>query len=170
MMEGMPEQTIAAEVPSTDKQCPAPTPHGEAWGALSRTHAAISQRLQDALAQADMPPLPWYEVLATVAEAPEQRMRMGDLAEALVITRGGLTKLVDRLVKAGLLERTFCETDRRVSYATLLPAGVEMLLEMRPVIVGELDVAFSANISVDKANELRDTLDGLSSSACRGVP
>jgi len=50
-----------------------------------------------------------------------------------------------------------------------LPAGVEMLLEMRPVIVGELDVAFSANISVDKANELRDTLDGLSSSACRGV-
>ena len=50
-------------------------------------------------------------------------MKMGDLAEALVITRGGLTKLVDRLVKAGLLERTFCETDRRVSYATLLPAG-----------------------------------------------
>ena len=44
---------------------------------------------------------------------------MGDLAETLVITRGGLTKLVDRLIKAGLLERTFCETDRRVSYATL---------------------------------------------------
>ena len=150
-------------------ECPAPTPHGEAWGALSRTHAAISQRLQDALAQADMPPLPWYEVLATVAEAPEQRMRMGDLAEALVITRGGLTKLVDRLVKAGLLERTFCETDRRVSYATLLPAGVQMLVEMRPVIVGELEVAFAANISVAKANELRETLDGLRSSACRGV-
>ena len=95
--------------------------HGEAWGALARTHAAITQRLQEALASGDFPPLPWYEVLATVADAPEQRMKMGDLAEALVITRGGLTKLVDRLVKAGLLERTFCETDRRVSYATLLP-------------------------------------------------
>jgi DNA-binding MarR family transcriptional regulator len=166
---GMSEQATATKSPSGQKQCPAPTPHGEAWGALSRTHAAISQRLQDALAQADMPPLPWYEVLATVAEAPEQRMRMGDLAEALVITRGGLTKLVDRLVKAGLLERTYCETDRRVSYATLLPAGVEMLLEMRPVIVAELDLAFSANISVAEANELRDTLDGLRSSACRGV-
>ena len=102
---------------------PRPRPHGEAWDPLSRTHAAITLRLQEALAQADFPPLPWYEVLATVAEAPEQRMRMGELAEALVITRGGLTKLVDRLVKAGLLERTFCETDRRVSYATLLPAG-----------------------------------------------
>ena len=73
---------------------------------------------------------------------------MGDLAEALVITRGGLTKLVDRLVKAGLLERTFCETDRRVSYATLLPAGGELLEEMRPVVVAELRVAFSANLSV----------------------
>ena len=66
-------------------------------------------------------------MLATVAEAPEERMKMGDLAEALVITRGGLTKLVDRLIKAGLMERTFCETDRRVSYATLLPAGRELL-------------------------------------------
>ena len=56
-----------------------------------------------------------------------------------MITRGGLTKLVDRLIKAGLLERTFCETDRRVSYATLLPAGVELLAEMRPVVVGELE-------------------------------
>ena len=70
-----------------------------------------------------MPPLAWYEVLDAVAEAPEERLKMGDLAEALVISRGGLTKLVDRLVKAGLLERTFCETDRRVSYATLTPAG-----------------------------------------------
>ena len=59
---------------------------------------------------------------------------MGDLAEALVITRGGLTKLVDRLVKAGLLERTFCETDRRVSYATLTPAGRDLLDEMRPAV------------------------------------
>jgi DNA-binding MarR family transcriptional regulator len=152
-----------------DKACPANTPHGEAWGALARTHAAVSQRLQEALAHGDYPPLPWYEVLSTVAEAHEQRMRMGDLAEALVITRGGLTKLVDRLVKAGLLERTFCATDRRVSYATLLPAGENVLAEMRPVIVGELEVAFSASLSVEQAVELRDTLDGVRSNACRGV-
>jgi DNA-binding MarR family transcriptional regulator len=104
-----------------------------------------------------------------VAEAPEQRMRMGDLAEALVITRGGLTKLVDRLVKAELLERTFCATDRRVSYATLLPAGSTLLAEMRPVIVGELELAFSANLSVKQANELRETLDGVRTTACTGV-
>jgi DNA-binding MarR family transcriptional regulator len=145
---------------------PPRTPHGEAWGALARTHAAVSQRLQDALAAADLPPLPWYEVLASVAEAPELRMKMGDLAEALVITRGGLTKLVDRLVKAGLMERTFCETDRRVSYATLLPAGADLLEEMRPVVVAELKSSFAASLSTAQARDLREALERVSASAC----
>jgi DNA-binding MarR family transcriptional regulator len=146
---------------------PAPTtPHGEAWGALTRTHAAIVGRLQEALAASDFPPLPWYEVLATVAEAPEQRMKMGELAEAMVITRGGLTKLVDRLIKAGLMERTFCETDRRVSYATLLPAGQDLLDEMRPVVVAELKIAFAANLSDLEADQLRGMLERVRSSAC----
>jgi DNA-binding MarR family transcriptional regulator len=142
------------------------TPHGEAWQSLSRTYAAVSLRLQEALAQSDFPPLPWFEVLAAVAAAPQRRMRMGELAEALVMTRGGLTKLVDRLVKASLLERTYCETDRRVSYATLCPAGAELLAEMRPVIVGELEVAFAAKLSLTEARELRGTLDRVQSSAC----
>lgn len=161
----MSEQAIA-DTPSASEKLAARTPHGDAWGALTRTHAAVTTRLQEALSQADFPPLPWYEVLATVAEAPEQRMRMGDLAEALVITRGGLTKLVDRLIKAGLLERTFCETDRRVSYATLLPAGATLLGEMRPVITAELRVAFEANISAEQAEALSETLDRVRDSAC----
>jgi DNA-binding MarR family transcriptional regulator len=167
--QAMSDQANGVATAPRNGDCPANTPHGEAWGALSRTHAAVSQRLQEALALGDFPPLPWYEVLAAVAEAPEQRMRMGDLAEALVITRGGLTKLVDRLVKAELLERTFCESDRRVSYATLLPAGATLLREMRPVIVGELELAFSASISVEQANELRETLDGIRTGACAGI-
>jgi DNA-binding MarR family transcriptional regulator len=157
---------MAIAAPKSNGNAPPKTPHGEAWGALTRTHAAVTGRLQEALAQGDYPPLPWYEVLATVAEAPDRRMRMGDLAEVLVITRGGLTKLVDRLVKAGLLERTFCESDRRVSYATLLPAGETLLAEMRPIVVGELEVAFSANISEDEAGQLRETLDRVRGSAC----
>jgi DNA-binding MarR family transcriptional regulator len=156
----MSEQAIATRPP------PRTTPHGEAWGALTRTHAAIVGRLQEALAASDFPPLPWYEVLATVADAPEQRMKMGELAEALVITRGGLTKLVDRLIKAGLMERTFCETDRRVSYATLMPAGRDLLGEMRPVVVAELKIAFAANLSDAQARDLREALDRVRSSAC----
>lgn len=151
-----------------DGGAPKQSPHGEAWGALTRTHAAIVQRLQEMLAASDFPPLPWYEVLATVAEAPDERLKMGDLAEALVITRGGLTKLVDRLVKAGLIERTFCDTDRRVSYATLLPAGSELLEEMVPVVSGELELAFAARLSERQADDLRSTLDAVRGTACNG--
>lgn len=141
-------------------------PHREAWIAIAQTHAAVTGRLQEALTAAELPPLAWFEVLATLDRAPEGRMKMGELAEALVITRGGLTKLVDRLIKAGLLERTFCETDRRVSYATLLPAGVELLAEMRPLVRAELASAFSANLSVVQAEELREMLEQVRSSAC----
>jgi DNA-binding MarR family transcriptional regulator len=144
------------------------SPHHEAWRSLARTHAAVSGRLQDALAGAGLPPLAWFEMLAAIADADDQRMRMGDLAEALVITRGGLTKLVDRLVKAGLIERTFCDTDRRVSYATLLPAGSELLGEMVPVVSGELELAFAARLSERQADDLRATLDSVRGSACNG--
>jgi DNA-binding MarR family transcriptional regulator len=164
----MPKQatTPSPGAASANGSRPGAAPHADAWSALTRTHAAVVNRLQEALAAADYPPLPWYEVLAAVAEAPEEKMRMGDLAEALVITRGGLTKLVDRLVTAGLLERVICETDRRVSYATLLPAGRDLLAEMRPLVAAELDSAFAANLSAKQARELRDTLEGVRSGAC----
>ena len=144
------------------------SPHHEAWRSLAQTHAAVSGRLQDALAQAELPPLAWFEMLAAIAASEQERMKMGELAEALVITRGGLTKLVDRLVKAGLIERTFCDTDRRVSYATLLPAGSELLEEMVPVVSGELELAFAARLSERQADDLRATLDSVRGSACDG--
>jgi DNA-binding MarR family transcriptional regulator len=142
------------------------SPHHEAWRSLAQTHAAVSGRLQDALAAAELPPLAWFEMLAAIAAVDGERMKMGELAEALVITRGGLTKLVDRLVKAGLIERTFCESDRRVSYATLLPAGADLLEEMVPVVSGELELAFAARLSESQAEELRATLDSVRGSAC----
>jgi DNA-binding MarR family transcriptional regulator len=145
------------------------TTHREAWRSLAQAHAAVSGRLEEALAAADLPPLPWFETLAAITNADDERMKMGELAEALVITRGGLTKLVDRLVKAGLIERTFCETDRRVSYATLRPAGAELLAEMYPIVATELDSAFAANITPRQADQLRETLDRVRGTACDGA-
>jgi len=160
----MSEQTAA--IAERDGKTADVDPHREAWIAVSQAHSAVTGRLQEALTAAELPPLPWFEVLATLDRAPEQRLKMGELAEALVITRGGLTKLVDRLIKAGLLERTFCETDRRVSYATLLPAGVELLEEMRPIVRAELAAAFSARLSVEQAEQLREMLDSVRGGAC----
>lgn len=164
-MSDAPSKATSVLDPADVEACHAP--HQLAWRTLARTHAAVSGRVQEALTEAGLPPLAWFEVLSTVAEA-DGRMRMGELAEALVITRGGLTKLVDRLVKAGLLERSFCESDRRVSYATLLPAGAELLNEMLPVVSGELEVAFAANISIGEAEQLTGTLERVRGIACSG--
>ena len=142
------------------------TTHREAGRALALTHAAVSGRLQEVLAAVDLPPLAWFEVLAAIAEADDLRMKMGDLADQLLITRGGLTKLVDRLVKAGLIERTFCPTDRRLAYATLLPAGSELLAEMIPVVARELELAFAAHITARQAELMQETLDRVRAGAC----
>lgn len=160
------EDRPAATIERNEAHRTGRNPHKEAWIALVQAHAAVTGRVQEALAAADFPPLPWFDVLSTLADAPEERLKMGDLAEALVITRGGLTKLVDRLIRAGLLERTFCETDRRVSYATLLPAGRDLLEEMRPVVVAELRSSFSAKLSAEEAEAMRQSLERVRTAAC----
>jgi DNA-binding MarR family transcriptional regulator len=126
----------------------------------------VTGRLQEALTDAGLPPLGWYEVLDRVAQAPEERLRMGDLADSLVISRGGLTKLVDRLVKAGLLERAFCETDRRASYAVLTSSGKEVIGEMRPIVLDELCTAFTTSLTARQAAALRDALIRISTASC----
>jgi DNA-binding MarR family transcriptional regulator len=145
---------------------PAADPHREAWIALCRAHAGVTGRLQEALTDAGLPPLAWFEVLNTVAASEEQRMKMGDLAAALVISRGGLTKLVDRLVKAGLLQRAFRADDRRVSYAVMTASGREMFAEMEPVVVGELRTAFTTSLSGRQAAVLRDSLQRVNAATC----
>jgi DNA-binding MarR family transcriptional regulator len=141
-------------------------PHREAWTALCRAHAGVTGRLQEALTEGGMPPLTWYEVLDSVANAPDERLKMGDLADALVISRGGLTKLVDRLVKAGLLERAFCATDRRVSYAVLTSSGREVIAEMRPIVIAELRTAFTTSLNARQAAALRDALVEINTATC----
>ena len=148
------------------KANPTPDPRGEAWTALCRAHAGVAGRLQEALTDAGLPPLAWYEVLDVVAGAPDRQLKMGEIASALVISRGGLTKLVDRLVKAGLLERVFCETDRRVSYAALTPSGQEVFAEMQPIVIGELRAAFTQSLSARQAAALRDALVKVNVTTC----
>ena len=161
--------TAGARASRNGSGAAAPDPHRDAWMAVCRTHAAVTGRLQEALTDAGLPPLGWYEVLSALADAPEQHLKMGDLAEALVISRGGLTKLVDRLVKAGLLKRTFCETDRRVSYAALCPAGTEMLAEMQPIVATEIDASFASSLSARQAGTLRESLAKVSGSVCSSL-
>ena len=71
--------------------------HLGAWRAVVTSHAAVTERVAKALAVADLPPLSWFELLWAVDKSPDGRPTMSDLAERLTLTRGGITKLVDRL-------------------------------------------------------------------------
>jgi DNA-binding MarR family transcriptional regulator len=117
----------------------AAAPHLVAWRAVVTSHAAVTERVQRALAAADLPPLSWFEVLWAVERSPTGRPRMSELAEWLTLSRGGITKLVDRLQEAGYLERVNCAEDRRSLQAELTPAGSKMLEEMRGVYEAEVE-------------------------------
>jgi DNA-binding MarR family transcriptional regulator len=116
----------------------------DVWRAVATSHAAVTERVQKALAAADLPPLSWFEVLWAVKRSPTGRPRMSELAEWLTLSRGGITKLVDRLQDAGYLERVSCAEDRRSLQAELTPAGERMLEEMRAVYEAELERHLSA--------------------------
>jgi DNA-binding MarR family transcriptional regulator len=103
------------------------------WRAYLRTHAEMVRRLErDLQAQADMP-LGWYDVLLQLAEAPERRLRMADLAEKVLLSRSGLTRLVDRLAAEGLVIREPFPGDARGLYTVLTAAGLTRLRAAAPV-------------------------------------
>lgn len=151
-------QTQPGFDPACPRTVPVSEPHQGAWNALVRAHAALRGRLQEALVEAGLPPLPWFELLAALDRA-DGGLKMSDVAEALMLTPGGTTKLVDRLVRSGLVERGVCETDRRLSYAHITDAGREMVAEMTPVITAELERTFVAPLAEDEARTIAEGLE-----------
>jgi DNA-binding MarR family transcriptional regulator len=107
--------------------------HLRAWRAVLSVQSAVVARVERALAEAGLPPLAWYDVLWALRSAPRGRLRMGALAGHVTISRGGLTKLVDRLEGAGLLVREPCPTDRRGFDAVLTAKGRGVLRQIWPV-------------------------------------
>ncbi|MFC4050520.1 MarR family winged helix-turn-helix transcriptional regulator [Actinomadura syzygii] len=102
------------------------------WRAMLRAHARIARRLQaDLLARHGLAPGS-YDVLTNLGEAPGGRLRMNDLADRVLLSRSGLTRLVDRMERAGLVVRQSCPSDARGLYAVLTAAGRDRLDEATP--------------------------------------
>jgi DNA-binding MarR family transcriptional regulator len=97
------------------------------WRDLLRAHARILRRLEADLVTEQALPLASYDVLVQLVEAPEHRLRMTELAERVLLSRSGLTRLVDRLEREGLVARAACESDARGLFAVLTPAGYAKL-------------------------------------------
>jgi DNA-binding MarR family transcriptional regulator len=95
------------------------------WRGFLRVHAALARDLDAELMAGHGLPLSSYEVLLTVADAPDERMRMSEIADSVLLSRSGVTRLVDRLERDGLVERIPCEDDARGQYAVLTERGRE---------------------------------------------
>jgi DNA-binding MarR family transcriptional regulator len=139
--------------------------HLNAWRAVVTSHAAVTERMQKAFAADDLPPLSWFELLWAVKRTSDGLPKMSELAEWLTLSRGGITKLVDRLQEAGYIERVSCSEDRRSLYAQLTPAGESMVEEMRAVYAAEVE-RHLASVSTEEAELLAEVLTRVSDSTC----
>ncbi len=98
-----------------------------AWRAFLHAHAGVTRRLDGELLDEHGLRLGEYEVLLILAWAQDRRMRPSELAEQTVLSRSGVTRLIDRLERDGLVERVACPTDRRGALVLLTPSGLEVL-------------------------------------------
>ncbi|HVK04636.1 MAG TPA: MarR family transcriptional regulator [Armatimonadaceae bacterium] len=99
----------------------------QAWAALFEAHGLVLRRIDADLEREGIGSLAEYDVLYVLYQSPERRLRLAELADQVLISRSGLTRLVDRLEARGFLRRESCPEDRRGSYAVVTDAGVEEL-------------------------------------------
>jgi DNA-binding MarR family transcriptional regulator len=127
-----------------------------AWRGMLRVHTALVRDLDAELDAAHGLPLTSYDVLIYLGAAPDKRLRMAELADSVLLSRSGVTRLVDRLVREGLIVRDACESDGRGSFAVLTEKGEEMLARARPTHLAGVRARFLSNFSEDELETLRE--------------
>lgn len=137
-----------------------------AWRALLNAHAAVTAHVEAALADAGLPPLTWYDALWPLYRAERRRLRMGALAREVTLSRTGLTRLLDRLEREGLIRREPAPEDRRGAYVVLTPPGAALLRRMWPIYERVLDEVLAPRVR--NAAALRRALEPLA--ATRPTP
>src|SRR5918997_3771041 len=103
-----------------------------AWRGMLRVHAALVRELDAELDAAHGLPLSSYDVLIYLQAAPGRRLRMAELADSVLLSRSGVTRLVDRLEREGLIVGDACDEDGRGLFAVLTDRGEELLARARP--------------------------------------
>jgi DNA-binding MarR family transcriptional regulator len=141
-----------------------------AWRSLLRAHTRLVARLDADLQCTQGMSAADYGVLVQLSEEDGGRMRMSELADQLLLSPSGLTRRLDGLVSAGLVERTRCPTDRRGAYAVLTPEGWGRLRKAAPDHVEQVRRHFIAHLSREQLSVLADALEKVSNEAeCRAA-
>ena len=130
----------------------------EAWMLFLQVHTRLLQRLEGELEAESRLPLTWYDVLVQLSAAPGQRLRMSDLFHALLLSKSGLTRRIDRMEASGLVSREGCPGDRRGVYAVLTPAGREALVAAAPIHLRGIQEHFGRHLTDIEIVVLREAL------------
>jgi DNA-binding MarR family transcriptional regulator len=125
--------------------------HLAAWRAFLKAHATVVDRIDHDLAAGQRLSLSSYDVLIELYEAPDRRLRMHELAQRIVLSRSGLTRLVDRLEAEGLLTRDRCGTDRRGAYAVITEQGIAALRKAWPIYARGISHYFARWLTQEEA-------------------
>jgi DNA-binding MarR family transcriptional regulator len=139
----------------------ADTPGIGAWRSFLTAHARITRRLDEELQAAHGLSLAEYDALLQIAHAPGRRVRMNVLAERVILSRSGITRLVDRLEAAGSVERAACTTDARGQEAVLTAAGIERLRAAAPTHLAGVRRYFLGPLGADELAALETSLGSL---------
>jgi len=134
-------------------------PRLAAWSAFLRAHARVTRQLERELQAEESLALADYDVLVQLALAGDRRLRMSELADRLLLSRSGITRLVDRLERDGLVERMTCESDRRGQWAALTDAGHQRLRDASPTHLRGVAEHFLDRIPEQELETLRRTLE-----------
>jgi DNA-binding MarR family transcriptional regulator len=137
------------------------TPTVAAWVRLLRSHAALVRLFNAQLVSEHGLTINDYEVLLLLSHADDARMRRTDLAERIQLTPSGVTRLLDGLQRAGLVEKAECASDRRVSYAVLTEAGRERLADASPSHLDAIDGLFAERFTLGELESLAELLGRL---------
>ena len=125
-----------------------------AWRGFLRVHAALVRELGRELELAHDLPVTHYEVLLYLDNAPDHRLRMSELASSVLLSQSGITRLVDRLEREGLVERVPCADDRRGLWAILTDAGRSRLAEARPTHLAGVRARFLEHFGDEELQSL----------------
>jgi DNA-binding MarR family transcriptional regulator len=125
-----------------------------AWRGFLRVHTALVRELDAELDAAHGLPLSSYDVLIYLRAAPDRRLRMAELADSVLLSRSGVTRLVDRLEREGLIKRDACTDDGRGLFAVLTDKGEELLSRARPTHLAGVRRRFLEHFDADELETL----------------
>lgn len=126
----------------------------QAWRCFLRAHATVVRALEaDLQAEQDLP-LASYDVLVQLSESPDRRLRMTELADRVLLSRSGLTRLADRLAREGLLTREPCPSDARGTLAVLTDAGLDRLRRAWPTHLRGVQQHVMSRLSPQEVEQL----------------